>query len=372
MNKYIDEIIGNKKVKEIFQSMLSNSNIPHAFLFTGSEGSGKEAAAISFAKAVNTLNVNSSDEERVVHSIQKLSEPCLKYILPLPRGKNETDQNDPYEKLSNDEIELVKNEFEKKSANPFYRVEIPRANFIKINSIRDIKKFLSLNYDDVKYRIVLLSRAHLMNEEAQNALLKNLEEPPAGVIFILCTAYPDKLRETIRSRCWNIHFQPFNNEELIYILTNYFSVENELAGEVAQFSGGSVQDALLLIENNFDELREKTIRILRNSFAKRYQSAYTEFDEALSDGDQTKIKLLIKMIITWLNDFQKYRLNKTDNLFFKKHQETLEKFNARFPNIEINDTIKNLDSISSYFKNNININLAVSNIIFQLQSLVSN
>jgi len=371
MNKFIDEIIGNKKVKKIFDSMLNNSNIPHAFLFTGAEGSGKEAAAISFAKALNTLNQNSLIAERLISSIQKLSEPYIKYILPLPRGKNETDQNDPYEKLSDDEIELIKNEFEKKSLNPYHRIQIPRANIIKINSIRDIKKFLSLNYEDIKYRIVLVSRAHLMNEESQNALLKNLEEPPEGVIFILCTAYPDKLRETIRSRCWNIHFQPFTNSELVFILQKYFSVEEYSAQEVAQFAGGSIQDALLLIDNDFDELKEKTIRILRNSFAKRYQSAFTEFEEALSEGDQIKIKLLIKMIITWLNDFQKFRLNKTDNLFFSKHQETLEKFNSRFPNIEIKDVANNLDSISSYLKNNININLAVSNIIFQLSSLVT-
>ena len=137
--------------------------------------------------------------------------------MPLPRGKSETDQNDPYEKLSDDEIELINSEFQKKSKNLFYKIQIPRANFIKISSIRDIKKFLSLNYDDVKYRVILVSQAHLMNEESQNALLKNLEEPPDGVIFILCTPYPEKLRETIRSRCWKINFQPLENETIAKI-----------------------------------------------------------------------------------------------------------------------------------------------------------
>jgi DNA polymerase-3 subunit delta' len=371
MSKYLDEIIGNEKVKSIFKRILNGSNIPHAFLFTGSEGTGKEAAAINFAKAINTFRYHRAKEDKIVNSIQKLSEPYLKYILPLPRGKNETDQNDPYEKLSNDEIEFIKNEFEKKSLNPFYRIQIPRANIIKINSIRSIKKFLSMNYEDIIYRVVIISRAHLMNEESQNALLKNLEEPPEGVVFILCTAYPDKLRETIRSRCWNIHFQPLKDDELIYILINYFSIDKNLAEEVSQFAGGSVQDALLLIENDFDELKEKTIRILRNSFAKRYQSAFSEFDDSLVDGDQVKIKLLIKMILIWLNDFQKYRINNTANLFFKKHQDTLDKFNTRFPNIEIKDVTENLDMISSYLKNNINSNLAVSNIVFQLSSLVT-
>lgn len=371
MSKYLDEIIGNQKVRLIFESMMKQSNIPHALLFTGSEGVGKENAAISFAKAINTFKSNSADEKKIVTSIQKFSEPFIKYILPLPRGKNETDQNDPYEKFTQDEMDLIKTEFEKKSENPFYRIEIPKANIIKINSIRDVKKFLSLNYDDVKYRIVIISRAHLMNEEAQNALLKNLEEPPAGVIFILCTAYPEKLRETIRSRCWKIHFQPLDNNDLVYVLTKYFKVDENLAREVTPFSEGSTQGAMLLLENDFEELREKTIRILRNSFAKRYHSALTEFEDALSVSDQLKIKLLIKMLLIWLNDFQKFRLKKLDNIFYTKHLETLEKFNSKFPDIEISSVTNNLDKISSYLKNNINLNLAVSNIIFQLSSLVT-
>lgn len=371
MSIFLEKIVGNEKAKLIFNNMLKQANIPHALLFTGSEGIGKENAAIAFAKSVNSFQHNSAEEIKRITSIQKLSEPFVKYIIPLPRGKNETDQNDPYEKLSSDEIELIKNEFEKKSLNPFYRVQIPKANFIKINSIRDIKKFLSLNYDDIKYRVVIISRAHLMNEEAQNALLKNLEEPPDGVIFILCTAYPEKLRETIKSRCWNVHFQPLNNDDLFYVLTEYFKVDVTLAKEVTPFAGGSVQEAIQLLENDFEELREKTIRILRNSFAKRYQSAFIEFEDALSEGDQIKIKLLIKMLLIWLNDFQKFRLNDVNNLFYVKHKETLEKFKAKFPDLEIKDVTDNLDKISSYLKNNINLNLAVSNIVFQLSSLIT-
>ena len=369
MINFLDEIIGNEKVKLIFSNMLENSSIPHALLFTGSEGIGKENAAISFTKAINSNY--GEDIQKRISSIQKLSTPYIKYISPLPRGKNETDQNDPFEKLSDDEIEIIKSELEKKSENPFYRIQIPKANFIKINSIRDIKKFLSMNYDDIRYRVVIISQAHLMNEEAQNALLKNLEEPPEGVIFILCTAFPEKLRETIISRCWTIHFQPLTNENLIYVLTNYFKVDRNLAEDVTPFANGSVQQAMSLIENDFEELREKTIRILRNSFARRYQSAYVEFEDALSDGDQVKIKLLIRMLLIWLNDFQKFRLNNAEDLFFIKHRETLEKFNDKFPDLELKDVTNNLDRISTYLKNNINLNLAVSNIIFNLSSLIT-
>jgi DNA polymerase-3 subunit delta' len=372
MNKYLDKIIGNDKVKLILNSILESDNIPHAFLFAGPEGVGKENAAINFAKALNISSRPSVNAEKTELTIQRLSEPFIKYVFPLPRGKNETDQNDPYEKFDKDEMAFINSEFEKKFANPFFRIQIPKANLIKISSIRDIKKFLSFNYSDINYRVVLISRAHLMNEEAQNALLKSLEEPPQGVIFILCTSYPDKLRETIRSRCWNINFQPLSNIELFNTLTDCFNIDENLAREVTPFSGGSTQEAISLIENDFEEIREKTIRILRNAFGKRYNSAYQEFEDLMSESDQIKLKLMIRMILIWLDDFQKFRLQKYDNLFYTKHQETLEKFYTRFPDIKIDEVAFNLDKISSYLANNINTNLAVSNIISQLSSLIPN
>jgi DNA polymerase-3 subunit delta' len=369
MSIYIDEIVGNDKVKLILSGIVESKNIPHAILFSGADGFGKESCAISFAKAINIIDNTSSDTSKIIKQIENLSEPYIKYILPLPRGKNETDQNSPYEKLTQDEIEQIITEIEKKALNSYYKIVIPRANFIKISSIRDIKKFLSLNYDDVKYRVIIISQADLMNDESQNALLKNLEEPPRGVLFILCTSYPEKLRETIRSRCWKINFQPLSHIELFDILVNKFSIEKSIATEVIPFASGSIQEAINLIENDFEELREKTIRILRYSFGKKYHSAFLEFEEMLSDFDQAKIKLIIRMILLWLNDFQKYRLNKQSDFFYSLHLETLEKFNTKFPDVELIEVTNNIDKISSSFKNNVNLNLSVSNIIFQLSSL---
>jgi DNA polymerase-3 subunit delta' len=371
MSVFIDEIVGNNKVKIILTSILQSGNIPHAFLFTGSDGVGKEHAAICFAKELNCRYENFERSKLVSGLIDILSEPYIKYILPLPRGKGEIEQNDPYEKLTEDEIEQINLEFKKKSLNHYYKIQIPRANFIKISSIRDIKKFLSFNYEDIKYRVILISQAHLMNEESQNALLKNLEEPPEGVIFILSTPSPEKLRETIISRCWKINFQPLDETDLSYILTELFKIESSLVKEVVQFSGGSTQTAISLIENNFEDIIDKTIKILRYSFGKKYNSAYMEFEDMLIESDVASIKLVITMIITWLNDIQKYRFVEGDRFYFSKKIETLEKFNAKFPETDVAEVTTDIDKISSAFRNNINLNIAVSNIIFQLSKLTS-
>lgn len=370
MNNYFEGIIGQESVKNILNKLINNSKIPHAFLFQGLNGSGKELISINFAQAVNKKFSSIKDNNPAIKKIANLSEPYIKYIFPIPRGKNEIDTSSPMEKLSQAEIQTVQEELNKKISNPYYKLKIPRAQNIKINSIRDIKKFLSLDYSDIKYRIILISDAHLMNEAAQNALLKNLEEPPEGVIFILTTPFPALLRETIRSRCWIVNFEPLSNSEIQEILVKYFDIGKSDAESVAPFAGGSVSSALSLLENDFEQLKEKTIFILRYSFGRKYSSAINEFSTYISEGDSEGIKTLIQMMTIWLNDVQKYRYGE-DNFFFKDYKETLEKFNKKFPDIELNGIVAELDNLVSVFKNNLNLNTIILSLIYKLSALTS-
>ena len=145
MNSALDEIHGQERVKQILNNFLQSKSIPHAFLFTGIDGVGKVNTAIQFAKALVT-NLSSKEAEKASRLIEQLQEPYIKLIFPLPRGKNETDSSSPTEKLSQDEIDLLREQIEIKAKNPFHKISIPKANLIKINSIRDIKKFLSMDY----------------------------------------------------------------------------------------------------------------------------------------------------------------------------------------------------------------------------------
>ena len=370
MRNFFDDIHGQERVKNILSNFNSTSKIPHALLFTGPQGVGKEAIAVRFAQSVNAVLLDGNEKEQVLRLISNFSEPYLKYILPLPRGKNESDSDGPIDKLSQDEIESLHEEIQKKIDNPYYTISLNNANTIKINSIREIKKFLSLDFSDIAYRFIILSSAHLMNEAAQNALLKNLEEPPEGVIFLLITPYPERLRETIRSRCWNINFDPLSLEDIADILVESFDVDRKSAELVAPFSGGSVSTALKLFEMDIQLLSEKTISILRYSFGKKYHSAFEEFKLLLADRSTENIYLIIKMIITWLNDLQKHKLE-INHFFFKDYKETLEKFNTKFPDVDLTNTVFHIDKLSSYLKNNINVNLLVANIIFELSALTT-
>ncbi len=363
-------IYGQRSVINTLTKLIENSSVPHALLFSGLSGVGKDFTAIRFAQALNSNNLPGEEAAVVNNLINNFNEPYIKYILPLPRGKNENEASGPFEKLSAEENENYWEELNKKISNPYYKIQIPKASNIKISSIRDINKFISFNFSDIKYRIILISDAHLMNDESQNALLKNLEEPPAGIIFILCTPYPNLLRETIRSRCWLIPFQPLDKDEIANILTEYFHVENELAKDVAPFSAGSVTTALKLLDHDFELLLDKTIFILRYSFGRKYHSALSTFSDFLSDNSTESLKLIIQMMIIWLTDVMKFRLNNRE-YYFTKNVETLEKFDNRFPGIDLQKTIFKLDKLASSIQNNINQNLIILNIMFELASLTT-
>ncbi len=363
-------IYGQQNTKEVLNKLIDTGKIPHAFLFNGPEGAGKNFAAIRFAQAVNLSNKSLRNPEHIINSIGNLNEPFVKFIIPLPRGRNETDSSGPLEKLSNEEIQLVRDELQKKINNLYYKISIPKANIIKISSIRDIKKFLSFNFEENIYRFIIISDAHLMNEEAQNALLKNIEEPPSGVIFILISHSPERLRETIRSRCWTINFNPLSTEDVQHILVKYFEFNYNDALEIARFSGGSVNTALKISGYDFKLLKEKTVSILRYSLGRKFNSAFNEFYSMLDEGGSEMIKLIVYMMITWLNDIQKHRFD-LDDYFFHDYKDTLDKFNTRFADANLNELVFKLDRLSSLLQNNINPNLILMNIVYEVSALIT-
>ena len=370
MNSFLEKIPGQLRVKKTLNTFLQTQKIPQALLFVGIEGVGKFNAAIQFAKSL-TNTIDSQNQSKAIREIELLHEPYLKLIFALPRGKNEDDSSSPTEKLTQDEIDTIREQLELKSNNSFYKIAIPKANTIKINSIRDIKRFLAMNYDDSSYRFIIISDAHFMNEEAQNSLLKSLEEPPRNVLFILTTSSLSKLRQTISSRCWKINFDPLLDNEVSNILVENFKIEKELAEDVAPFSYGSVISALNLIEADFNQLKERTISLLRYSFGRKFQSAFDQLAVLLNESNFESFNTVIRMIITWLNDIQRHRFG-FKGIHFTNYMDTLDKFNRKFPDAQLIEMTSKLEKLSSLKQNNINPVILSSNLIFELASVVLN
>ncbi|MDX1813099.1 MAG: DNA polymerase III subunit delta' C-terminal domain-containing protein, partial [Gammaproteobacteria bacterium] len=173
---------------------------------------------------------------------------------------------------------------------------------------------------------------------------------------------------TIRSRCWILKFQPLNTEDIENLLIANFNVDEKTAKTVAPFAGGSVSEALNLLQHDMAFLTEKTILILRYSFGRRYHSAIEEFNAFTSEQGTGAHKILLVMLISWLNDLQKYRAG-LKNYFFDDYAETLQKFNLKFSDVKLNEIVFKLDKYASLLKNNINLSTLSLNIITELSLL---
>jgi len=368
MNNPLNEIIGQQKVKTILQKIIDSKRIPHAILFSGKEGVGKEFTAIQFAKLLVLQSSDINNKDSIINSISNLNEPYIKYIIALPRSKNERDNDSPYDKLKPDEIALIQSELQKKIINPYYSIEIPNANNIRINSIREISNFISFSYEGNYKRIIILSNAHLMRSEAQDALLKNLEEPPDNIIFILCTSHPELLKETILSRCWNISFENLTNKEIEQILVKFFNIESETASKISKISSGSVKTAMQYLDYDFDSLIEKVIKILRYSFGKKFHSALDEMEEVIAD--KVYFKLIITLIILWFSYFNKFRHSNFE-IPLIQFDQTIRKFSQKYSDLDLINIFQFLDELNYKLDRNINPNIIGSNLVVKLSSIIS-
>lgn len=360
-------IIGHSDVVALFKNLFSKGRIPQAIIFNGLEGIGKDFFADELSKTFSKFQNNSAQSAAIT---ARFSEPDLKFVIALPRGKNEEAHDDPLEKLDKEDYQNYIHELGEKRKNPYHKIDIERANLIKINSIRDVNKFLSMSSDNSTHRTVLISHADLMNEEAQNSLLKNLEEPPPNVTFILTTSKLDHLRPTIISRCWLVKFSPLSNAEVEKILIDYFNIEVEKAKSAALLSNGSVTDALELIENDLSDFQKNVVEFLRSALAGNVLSSNQFLTTIVKSNDKKNFHLLIKMILFWLTD-TKRDVSGIRDYGFASFPETFSKFNSKYSEVKLNNFIARAENLSAtVLNNNLNLNIATHKLIFELSTLI--
>lgn len=359
-------IVGQERALNILSQFYHSNRIPHALLFSGQIGVGKHLAAQNFLKLLNS-KLPESKKLKVFSQISNFEEPAVKFVMPLPRGKGETNNDLPTAKLSAAQIEEIASEISKKAKDSYYQIKVSDANAIKINSVRDIRKFTSLYGSGEDNKGIIISDAHLMTTEAQNALLKNLEEPPERIIFILITHQPERLLETIHSRSWKIQFQPIEEDVIRKILTQKYNIEPGEARLLSLFSYGSVSNALFLKNANLEETLDSVITILRYSLARQYATALKEMNTAVS-GNTDSFPFVLKMILHWLSDACLQR-KLGEVKYFIKHKETLEKFNSRFGNVDLTPTIDKINKFMLYKDRNISLNVLLLNVIFDIAKI---
>lgn len=211
-----NDVIGNEKNKKLLQNIINSNNIAHSYMFIGQESIGKLLFAKEFSKAILCLND---------------TKPCNKCKSCI--------------------------EFNTCN-NPDFNILEPNGSSIKIEQIRNLIENIYEKPIVSNKKVYIINDSNLMTKEAQNALLKTLEEPPEYVTIILIASNDNLFLPTIKSRCTKILFNKLNNNELIEILQKKYNYNN-ISNLVIEASNGSVKRAVNLKEKEAEYVKVNNV-----------------------------------------------------------------------------------------------------------------
>jgi DNA polymerase-3 subunit delta' len=227
-----------------YLTALDRGNIP-PLLFTGPEGSGKEYAAIDFARRLQCekdepCNLDGPRCPSCLHA-SILEHPGIHLIYPTPtQGSNEDEDGD---------VTDIAKILETKRRDIFASESFTKKTSIRIARSRAVIQRANTKPFDARYHVFIFIDAHAMREEAQNALLKLVEEPPAHAVVIFVTPNHEALLYTIRSRCQRVRFFPLKRPVLERILGGYCGADPAKARRTAALAQGSITRARALLES---------------------------------------------------------------------------------------------------------------------------
>lgn len=281
-------VFGHEWAEEYLKHQIQCDSVRHAYLFTGPAGIGCRTLALQFAKS---LICKESDEKGT---------PCgvCRTCLQMDR-------------MQHADLSLVQ------SLDDSGKPSI--GGKIKIEQIRDLQHVLSLSPYEAEYRIALLLRFQEANHNAQNALLKTLEEAPKRVILLLTAENQERLLETITSRCEIIRLRPVSVKRLCEILKNRFSLSSEEVLRIAFLSNGRPGHALklhehpALVEQWYEKLNDLILLLKAN---RRDRFSYVE---DITTRRATKIERqelresMRQMYMIWLSFWRDVLLCTADN-----------------------------------------------------------
>ena len=250
--KVFSDVYGQEHVTRTLLNEIKENRVSHAYLFTGSRGTGKTTCAKILAKAVNCEN--SQD-----------GEPCGE--CEVCRGID--------------------------SGSLFDVVEIDAASNNSVNDIRDLREEVNYTPTRCKYRVYIIDEVHMLSPGAFNALLKTLEEPPAHVIFILATTEVHKLPATILSRCQRFDFKRIKPEIMSLRLKEVadkegISIDDDAAMLISRIADGGLRDGLSILDQCAGKSKKVTASVVSDAAGLAGREALYDLSDAVFSKNSAK------------------------------------------------------------------------------------
>ncbi len=353
----LDAVIGQQRPRYILQQALENERVPHAYLFYGPMGVGKEALALEFTKALFCQ----SQEERPCQTcsscrqVSTLSNPDLIYLFPSPKELKVEEERAVLQSIAE---------------NPYAR-EKPWSNpTLGIDRIRLLRKACTIKSIG-KYRMIIIAEAEKMTAAASNALLKILEEPPENTFIILTTDKLNMLLSTIISRCQIIQFGLIADAEIEKRLIEKYRIDAERARLLSRLSQGSYSRALEWLDDEFEEKRQVAITLLR-TFVKDFQTRIDMAEEITKKYDKQAIKEIFSLILIWFRDaFLLYQGDvQSQQLINVDRKDVLHRFVHAFETIDFDRAFTSIEHYTQLIDRNVHQTLLLVCFLIKLETVL--
>ena len=314
------DIIGHEDIVKHFKSSIELSKVSHAYILNGEKGVGKKTLASVVAKS---LQCESGE-----------ADPCgkCKSCLQAETG-NQAD------------IIWIKHE---------------KPNVISVDEIRtQLVNDIDLKPYSSRYKIYIVPDSQMMNQQAQNALLKTLEEPPEYAIIMLLTNNVDKFLPTILSRCIVLNFKPVEPLHMMEYLVSNIGVDQEKARFCTDFAQGNLGKAVrLAISPDYNEIREDSVRLLRRIS----DMEMDEIIQAVKNMGKYKLDIAdyIDIMTMWFRDILMVKISNSPNKIIFKHEfSTMKKQASRMSYEGIEKILEAMDKLKVRLEANVNFDIAM-------------
>ena len=230
---------GNSRLRVQLEQALASGRLAGSYLFEGAAGAGQEQAAIELAAGVIVGDTDLANPD--ARRVRRYAHPDLHYVLPVLKPGSRS-----WDEMKMEEIfDLFREEQARKAEDPYAQPDYSRKPHIPIKALRELLTILCTKPYEGPGKALIIRDADQIESDAQDALLKTLEEPPPGRVVILISARPEALRPTILSRCQRLPFDPLPRAEILAVLG-----ERGLVGPraelLATLADGSVDTAVQL------------------------------------------------------------------------------------------------------------------------------
>lgn len=327
MNNF-SKIIGQEHIIEYFRNAISMDKVSHAYILNGPDKSGKMLLAEAFAAALQCE--------------KRQEEPCME----CRSCKQAVGRNHP-------DILYVTHE---------------KPNTVSVEDIRtQLNEDIILKPYGSRYKIYIVDEAEKMNVQAQNALLKTIEEPPAYAVILLLTANADGFLPTILSRCVRLDLKPVSDEKIRSFLMKEKGVPDYQADICVAFAQGNVGKAILLAgSENFSEMKKSAVQLMKRI---REIDLY-ELSQAVKQITEYKLEIndYFDLMMIWYRDVLLYKATADVNrLIFQDEVYSIKKEASHSSYEGIEQILKALKKAKERIRANVNFELVIELLLLTIK-----